>query len=128
MTERLDRIEAALEKVNQEQQSHNRDIDAIIESLSNIDVYIEAAAEAGQRTDARLSQLTEIVANNAQQIANNSQQIALNAQQIAESGRRFDSLVERIEENNQRFNILIEEARADRAEWRSRFDQSNDQN
>ena len=107
MTERLDRIEAALEQVVQIQTSQAQDIDAIIGALSSLDTYAKAAAEAGQRTDARLDQLTNIVASNAQQ--------------IAEHNQRFASLVERIDENNQRFNILIEEARADRAEWRSRF-------
>ena len=128
MTERLDRIEAALEQVVQIQTSQAQDIDAIIGALSSLDTYAKAAAEAGQRTDARLDQLTNIVASNSQQIASNSQQIASNsqqiasnAQQIAEHNQRFASLVERIDENNQRFNILIEEARADRAEWRSRF-------
>ena len=143
MSEQLDRMEAILVRVVERQENSARDIDTLVEAVSNLDVAIEATAAAGRATDARLNQLIGVVENNSQQIANNSQQIANNsqqiadnaqqivdnsqqiannAQQIAESNQRFNLLIERLDETNQRFDILLQEGRADRAEWRARFD------
>ena len=115
MTERLDRIEASIEALNQslnflvtefirpnaQQTNANRlDLQALDERLEQVAAMQAEAAQQQAIIDRQLQA-------NAEQSAANEQQIAANAEAIA-------ALREASQESDTRFNILIQEMRSDR--------------
>jgi chromosome segregation ATPase len=142
MTERLDRIEAILLQVAQQQaantqaiEGNSRDIDALVEAISNTDVNVRGNTAAVTVHTQQLETTGELITANAQQletigglITASAQRledtralVAANAQQIAITDALTQRNAEAIAANETRFNIVIEELRADRAEWRKQF-------
>jgi hypothetical protein len=143
---RLDRIEALLATVAESQaaaeERHNREMAEIRASQSRTQILVEQNAAGLRETraisdsNARSVRAWEKRINDGiaetEEIATQTRQ-DLSERIDAQSGRierverqaeddwtRFD---QRHEEHAQRFNTLLEEARADRQEWRQKFDE-----
>jgi archaellum component FlaC len=112
MTERLDRIEQSIERLGSA-------LDVIVTE------FIRPSAQQTAANYERLNRVDETLERVAQQQEATEQQTAANAEAIS----RLESLVatnnQAIAANDVRFENLLNDSRADRAEWRTRFDASN---
>jgi chromosome segregation ATPase len=128
MTERLDRIEAILLQVAQQQaantqaiEGNSRDIDALVEAISNTDVNVRGNTTAITAHTQQIEAVRESAAATDQWLEDTRALVAANSQQIAITDALTQRNAEAIAANETRFNIVIEELRADRAEWRQQF-------
>jgi exonuclease VII large subunit len=106
-SQRMDRIEAGLERTWQICQSNARSVAAW---ENRIEESIAETEEIATQTRQDLSE----------RIDSQSERIDRTEQQVEDDWTRSD---QRHEEHTRRFNTLLEEARADRIEWRRRFDE-----
>ena len=115
MTERLDRIEALLLGLAEQQSAYG-------ERIARVEGILESTAQAQannadqtRQYDERLTRIETIIENTVQAQAANTDQIGRNAEANTANA-------EAVEQNEQRFSTLLEDSRADRAENRRRFD------
>jgi chromosome segregation ATPase len=114
MTERLDRIEAILERTATQQAQNTATLNGITDRQAQTAEDIDALLGAVSTNEAGISALTE----NVNKLSSD----------IAESHQRFDILRDEAiadrRENRELWNDAMSQADADRAEYREKFDRA----
>jgi predicted RNase H-like nuclease (RuvC/YqgF family) len=103
MTERLDRIEALLERTAEQQSRNTEDIDALVEAISTTDVEVRQLTEAIAHNQKRFDTLRrESIADRTEFRSQAESDRAEFRRQIEEERRRSDLRFEAMQENIQR--------------------------
>ena len=116
MTERLDRIEGAIEQLNSTLNV------LITEFIRPNAQQARANYERLERIETALDRAATQTVANAEQSGTNEQQIASNAEAIAETGNLVQANAEAISTNEQRFEVIRGDANADRQQWQAAAD------
>ncbi|HEY9736969.1 MAG TPA: hypothetical protein V6D06_11820 [Trichocoleus sp.] len=145
-TDRLDRVEALLAQIAESQARTQQNVEELSVGLRETRAIADSNARAVQAWESRIEEgiadaeevSTSMAASTNEQLSSSiTDTVAMISdlgRQQAETDQRFNILLEEAradrrewrqhrEESSQQFNTLIEEARADRQEWRQKFDE-----
>lgn len=128
-TDRLDRIEALLATVAEFNAASTQRLDRIEAGLDRTEKIVDSNARAIEAWSSRIEEgIAEAEEVSSSMSANTNQRME---QAIADTVQMIANLSQQQQETDQRFNNLLEEARADRQraeqrdrEWQQRFDQA----
>ena len=108
MTERLDRIEAILERTAQQQERSSSDIDTLLGAVSTTEVAVRSLQKTTQETE----QLFNTIRAEASQDRAETRQLWNDAVTQMEAGRaktdeRFSKMIDRMNNSDKRFNETL---------------------
>ncbi len=113
--ERLERIEAILERIAEGQSANEQQIGGNAEGFTEARRLIQGNAEG-------LTEARRLIQGNAEGLAETRELIQGNAEGLAETRELVQRNAERSAENSTLFENMLNDARADRIENRRRFD------
>ena len=122
MTERLDRIEGAIEQLNST-------INVLVTEFIRPNAQqARANFERLERIESTLDRAAAQTVANAEQLSTNEQQIANNAEAIAGTRQLVQANAEAIATNEQRFEVMRGDVNADRQQWQAAADADRAEN
>jgi rubrerythrin len=123
MTERLDRIEAILERTATQQERHAEEIDTLLGAVSSNEVAARNLIAEMAKTTAEMAETNAAVTESNQRFENLRQDAIADRQETA---RKFNDAVAQMNtdraENAKRFDDAVTQMDTDRAENAKRFD------